>query len=128
MAKAIGWALLQFVWQGALVGALTAGVLACLRRGAADVRYVVSCLGLVVMITLPIATAIERAGELKDRHTDGSADDGDRVVVDGCRRAARHSALGQICRRRRPPAGRPRREASTSSRGCPLPFSSGLRA
>ncbi len=67
LAKAIGWALLQFVWQGALVGALTAGVLACLRRGAADVRYVVSCLGLVVMITLPIATAIERAGELKDR-------------------------------------------------------------
>ena len=67
LAKAIGWALLQFVWQGALVGALTSGVLACLRRGAADVRYVVSCLGLVLMITLPVATAIERAGELKDR-------------------------------------------------------------
>ena len=32
LAGAIGWALVQFVWQGALVGALTAVALACLRR------------------------------------------------------------------------------------------------
>ena len=37
-AQAVGWALLHFVWQGTLVGVVTAVVLACLRRGAADIR------------------------------------------------------------------------------------------
>ena len=50
-AQAIGWALLQFVWQGALIGALTAATLAALRRSAADVRYVVSTIALCLMLT-----------------------------------------------------------------------------
>ena len=58
-AQAIGWALLHFIWQGALVGVLTAAVLACLRRGAADVRYVVSTIGLSLMLTLPTVTAVQ---------------------------------------------------------------------
>jgi hypothetical protein len=40
-AQVIGWALLHFVWQGALIGVLTSAALAVLRRSAADVRYVV---------------------------------------------------------------------------------------
>src|SRR5919204_4692077 len=58
-AQAIGWALLQFVWQGALVGVLTAGALAALRRSAADVRYVVATIGLALMVTMPIVTAVQ---------------------------------------------------------------------
>jgi beta-lactamase regulating signal transducer with metallopeptidase domain len=58
-AQAIGWALLHFIWQGTLVGVLTACVLACLRRGAADVRYVVSAISLSLMLTLPIVTAVQ---------------------------------------------------------------------
>jgi beta-lactamase regulating signal transducer with metallopeptidase domain len=58
-AQAIGWALLQFVWQGALVGVLTAVALAVLRRSAADVRYVVATIGLAVMVTMPIVTAVQ---------------------------------------------------------------------
>lgn len=58
-ARAIGWALLHFLWQGALVGALTAIVLACLRKGAADIRYVVSAIGLSLMLTLPAVTAVQ---------------------------------------------------------------------
>jgi hypothetical protein len=58
-AQAIGWALLHFIWQGMLVGGLTAIVLACLRRGAADVRYLVSAIGLSLMLTLPTVTAIQ---------------------------------------------------------------------
>ena len=42
VAQAIGWALLQFVWQGAVLGVMTALLLAALRRSAADVRYVVA--------------------------------------------------------------------------------------
>jgi beta-lactamase regulating signal transducer with metallopeptidase domain len=57
--EAVGWALLQFVWQGALVGALTAGALWILRRSAADVRYVVAAIGLSLMLTMPIMTALQ---------------------------------------------------------------------
>jgi beta-lactamase regulating signal transducer with metallopeptidase domain len=58
-AQAIGWALLHFLWQGTLVGALTALVLACLRQDAADIRYVVSAIGLSLMLTLPAVTAVQ---------------------------------------------------------------------
>ena len=58
-AQAIGWALLQFVWQGALIGAVTAATLAALRRSAADVRYVVSAIALCLMLTVPVVTAVQ---------------------------------------------------------------------
>jgi bla regulator protein blaR1 len=58
-AHAIGLALLHFVWQGTLVGALTAAVLTALRRSAADVRYVVSTIALSLMLTLPAVTALQ---------------------------------------------------------------------
>jgi len=58
-AQAVGWALLHFVWQGALIGALTALVLLTLRRSAADVRYVVSAIGLALMLTLPVVTGVQ---------------------------------------------------------------------
>ena len=58
-AQAIGWALLHFIWQGTLVAGLTALVLACLRKGAADIRYVVSAIGLSLMLTLPAVTAMQ---------------------------------------------------------------------
>jgi beta-lactamase regulating signal transducer with metallopeptidase domain len=58
-AQAVGWALLHFVWQGAVIGVLTALVLLALRRSAADVRYVVSAIGLALMLTLPIVTGVQ---------------------------------------------------------------------
>lgn len=58
-AQAVGWALVHFIWQGALVGVLTALALAALRRGAADVRYVVAAIGLSLMVTMPIVTGMQ---------------------------------------------------------------------
>ena len=58
-AQAMGWALLHFIWQGTLVAALTALVLACLCQDAADIRYVVSSIGLSLMLTLPAVTAVQ---------------------------------------------------------------------
>jgi hypothetical protein len=46
---AIGWAILQSPWQGALMGALTALVLRALRAGSAHVRYIAACLGLIAL-------------------------------------------------------------------------------
>ena len=59
-AQAVGWALLQFVWQGAAVGALTALALLALRRSASDVRYVVSAIGLALMLTLPVVSGVQK--------------------------------------------------------------------
>jgi Zn-dependent protease with chaperone function len=59
-AQAIGWALLHFVWQGALIGLLTAITLRLLRRSAADIRYVVSTVALSLMFTMPAVTGVQR--------------------------------------------------------------------
>ncbi|HEX2455723.1 MAG TPA: M56 family metallopeptidase [Vicinamibacterales bacterium] len=59
VAQAIAWALLQFVWQGALIGVICAVAFAALRRSAADVRYVVGAIGLTLMLTLPAVTALQ---------------------------------------------------------------------
>ena len=64
-AQATAWALLQFVWQGAAVGALAAIALAALRRSASDVRYVVASVGLALMLTLPIVSGVQRFQALR---------------------------------------------------------------
>ena len=58
-AQAVGWALLHFVWQGALIGVLTSITLVLLRRSAADVRYVVSTIALTLMATMPVVTGVQ---------------------------------------------------------------------
>ena len=56
LAQAISTALLDLVWQGALIGAGLWVVLAMLRRQSAALRYVVACVALVLLATLPLAT------------------------------------------------------------------------
>ena len=77
-AQAVGWALLQFVWQGAAVGALTALALLALRRNASDVRYVVASIGLALMLTLPVVTGVQRYQALS---ADATAADGRGTVL-----------------------------------------------
>src|SRR5215211_4244488 len=59
VAQAIGWALIHFIWQGALIGALAAVALFGLRRNAADVRYVVAAIALALMATMPVVTGVQ---------------------------------------------------------------------
>jgi beta-lactamase regulating signal transducer with metallopeptidase domain len=56
-AEAIARALVHFLWQGALVGVATAGLLALLNRRKASTRYAVALGALFLMAALPIATA-----------------------------------------------------------------------
>ena len=74
LAQAIGWALLQFVWQGAVLGMLTAVVLAFLRRSASDIRYVVSTIGLALMLTMPIVTAWQSLESSRTRRAVATAE------------------------------------------------------
>ena len=59
VAQAIGWALIHFIWQGALIGTLAAVALYGLRRSAADVRYVVAAIALALMATMPVVTGVQ---------------------------------------------------------------------
>lgn len=49
--------LVHFLWQGALVGLVTGGILALLEKGRASTRYAVALGALFLMAALPIATA-----------------------------------------------------------------------
>lgn len=46
IVDSIGWTLVHFSWQGALVGAQTALALALLGRARPHTRYLVACAGL----------------------------------------------------------------------------------
>jgi bla regulator protein blaR1 len=58
VAEAIGWALLHLLWQGAVVAAILAAVLALLDRRSANARYVASCAALALLLILGVATGI----------------------------------------------------------------------
>ena len=58
IVHAIGWALIAFTWQAALIGAATALALRMLSRADSRLRYAVACAALVAMTTLPVATAV----------------------------------------------------------------------
>lgn len=52
----LGWSLLHFVWQGAVIGALSAAMLMAMRRSSANARYLVAVATLALMGIAPIAT------------------------------------------------------------------------
>ena len=64
VVRSLGWALLQFVWQGAVVGLLTATTLGLLHRRTAATRYLVASAGLLIMFLLPVASSIYHARHL----------------------------------------------------------------
>ncbi|MFL6194152.1 MAG: M56 family metallopeptidase, partial [Thermoanaerobaculia bacterium] len=60
-AQAMARALVQFLWQGALVGLATAGALSLLSKSRASLRYTVAAGALLVMAALPWITAFRIA-------------------------------------------------------------------
>ena len=54
-AKACGWSLIHFLWEGVLIALMLAAVLFLCRRASARLRYAVACLALLAM---PLALAI----------------------------------------------------------------------
>ena len=58
LAQAVGWALLHLLWQGTIVAAILAAVLALMKRQSANARYVVSCGALALVFAMFVATAI----------------------------------------------------------------------
>lgn len=54
----IGWTLLHFVWQGALIAVVTAALLQLLKSSRSQLRYAVACAALATMLASPVATAL----------------------------------------------------------------------
>lgn len=65
--QALGWSLLHFIWQGALVALLLVAANFVLRKSTANKRYVVSCAALLLMAALPVATFFLIANDLQPR-------------------------------------------------------------
>src|SRR3954464_10562454 len=58
----IGWNLLHFIWEGALIAAVTAAVLHACRRASAQLRYVIACGGLLTALAAVAGTPIALMG------------------------------------------------------------------
>lgn len=56
----LGWVLLDFLWQGALIGCATALLLTALRNARAASRYLVACSGLLLCLAWPAAALVLR--------------------------------------------------------------------
>ena len=56
--QALGWALVHFIWQGALVALTYAGAELWLRRASAQARYAAGCVGLLLMLACPVGTLL----------------------------------------------------------------------
>lgn len=58
IVASLGWTLLHFVWQGAVVGILFGTSLACASKAGARTRYHIGLFYLAVLTALPVATFI----------------------------------------------------------------------
>jgi beta-lactamase regulating signal transducer with metallopeptidase domain len=56
MVHALGWTLLHFCWQGAVVAVVLWSALQLLAGRSAQARYGVACCALALMVALPLAT------------------------------------------------------------------------
>ncbi|NHZ60971.1 M56 family metallopeptidase [Massilia genomosp. 1] len=60
IVPSLGWALLDFVWQGLLIGCLAAIGMGLLRGARPQLRYAVGCAALLLCAALPLAGTVQR--------------------------------------------------------------------
>src|SRR5262245_58761757 len=63
--EALGWALVHFIWQGALIALLLASIRSFIHQRAAGARYLVACAAMLLMLTSPIITTAAIASQDK---------------------------------------------------------------
>src|SRR5437867_2676790 len=57
-ANALGWTLVHFLWEGALIAALFAIGQILMRRASSDLRYVTGCAAMFAMLAAPVFTLV----------------------------------------------------------------------
>src|SRR5262249_3664344 len=65
LTQALGWTLIHFLWQGAIVAIALACVLLLLRRKAPTTRYAAGCAAMMLMLLFAGATFIDFAFSTK---------------------------------------------------------------
>jgi D-alanyl-D-alanine endopeptidase (penicillin-binding protein 7) len=89
LIASIGWTLLHFIWQGALIGCVTAVALIAMRNARPEQRYAVACSALLLCVGWP-------ACELAARLTGGAAGGGAARFAGGVAAVAAHADLGAL--------------------------------
>ena len=56
IVQKLGWTLLHFIWQAAAVALLFTILLAVLRKSSANLRYIIACAALGLIVLLPMVT------------------------------------------------------------------------
>ncbi len=59
-APALAWALIDFLWQGLLIGWAAALLLALMRKARPQARYALACGALLLCVALPLAGTVQR--------------------------------------------------------------------
>jgi beta-lactamase regulating signal transducer with metallopeptidase domain/predicted nucleic acid-binding Zn-ribbon protein len=59
LMSAWGWALIQFVWQGLLIGVVAAFLLRLTRNAKPQTRYAIAVLALVLCLLVPVITTLQ---------------------------------------------------------------------
>jgi len=54
----VGWTLVHSVWEGGVIALVLAFAFWATRSSAASLRYAIGMIGLVLMVVLPVATAV----------------------------------------------------------------------
>jgi bla regulator protein BlaR1 len=62
LIDSLGWTLLHFTWQGALIGGMTAALLGVMGKARAQHRYVLACSALLACLLWPLVELIGRLG------------------------------------------------------------------
>jgi D-alanyl-D-alanine endopeptidase (penicillin-binding protein 7) len=70
LVSSIGWTLLHFVWQGALIGCATAVALIAMRNARPEQRYALACTALLLCLAWP---ALELASRLSGGTAGGAS-------------------------------------------------------
>jgi beta-lactamase regulating signal transducer with metallopeptidase domain len=70
---ALGWTLVHFLWQGALIAILLLGALAILRDASANVRYTTSCSAMLLMVLSAVTTFVVLALRANEPHMPAGA-------------------------------------------------------
>ncbi|MBZ2208912.1 M56 family metallopeptidase [Massilia soli] len=65
LVPALAWALLDFVWQGMLIGWGAALLLAAMRRVRPQARYAVACGALLLCAALPLSGVVQRIADVQ---------------------------------------------------------------
>ncbi|HPS56175.1 MAG TPA: M56 family metallopeptidase, partial [Sedimentisphaerales bacterium] len=56
IVERLGWTLVHFVWQGTAVAMILAMLLKLLHKTSANMRYIISCMALALIVLMPVIT------------------------------------------------------------------------